>query len=100
MPAALSHMTQYFAALPYPILPHFPQSPHTFMPSLQLAQISISDLPFNIFLRKSMYSGCFQISLKDLFFKSPIRCFASLSKQQGTTIPSQVITGECQRRQQ
>src|SRR5882724_1415467 len=74
--------------------------PQTLTPSLQLAHISISALPFKIFRRKSRYSGCFQISLKDLFFKSPIRCFASLSKQQGTTSPSQVITGECQSRQQ
>src|SRR4026208_2559126 len=72
----------------------------TFVPSLQLEQMSIFLRPFSILFLKVRYSPFFQISLKDFFFRSPSWCWASLSKQQGATSPSQVITGSCQSRQQ
>src|SRR5882724_2819023 len=76
------------------------QSLQTFVPSLQLAQISIFLRPCNIWLLKRTYSLLFHISLKGFPFRSPKRCCASLSKQQGTTNPSHVITGACHKRQQ
>src|SRR5688572_1853012 len=73
---------------------------HTLVPSLQLEHMSIFFLPFKIAMRNFVYSPFFHISLKDLCFRSPSLCRASLSKQHGATKPSHVITGSCQRRQQ
>src|SRR5688572_19721538 len=73
---------------------------HTLVPSLQLEHMSIFFLPFKIAVRNFVYSPFFHISLKDLCFRSPSLCRASLSKQQGATNPSHVITGSCQSRQQ
>ncbi len=77
-------------------LPH----PHTLHPSVQFVQISIWSRPFRICVRNCWYSLPCQIFRKEWCFRSPSRWVASLSKQQGTTIPSQVITQACQSFQQ
>src|SRR5688500_13035157 len=68
----------------------------TLVLSEQLAQISMFFLPLRIWVLNLVYSPIFQISLNDFSFRLPRRCCASLSKQQGATRPSQVITGSCQ----
>src|SRR5665213_1002884 len=69
-------------------------------PSLQLAQMSIFLRLEVISWRNCLYFLFCQISLNDSFFKFPNLWVASLSKQHGTTIPSQVITFACHSFQQ
>ena len=73
---------------------------HTLVPSLQLVQMSISLRLFSIRLRNDLYKSLCHIWLKVLLCRSPSWCWASLSKQQGTTLPSQVITALCHSFQQ
>src|SRR4026207_2428495 len=47
---------------------------HTFVPSLQLEQMSIFFLPFKIAVRNFLYSPFFHISLNDFCFRSPSLC--------------------------
>src|SRR5688572_2912187 len=72
----------------------------TLVPSEQFAQMSMFFRPPLSCFLNCTYDSSFHISLNDFCFKSPSLCCASLSKQQGTTNPSQVITGSCHKRQQ
>ena len=72
-----------------------PWCPHCSSSRYQCSSCSSSTCRRNL-----LYSGFCQISLNDFPFKSPILCCASLSKQQGTTNPSQVITVACHNLQQ
>jgi hypothetical protein len=64
----------------------------TFVPSVQLVQISISFLERNMADLKPLYAAPCQTFSKESMLTSPNLWVASLSKQQGTTKPSQVIT--------
>ena len=61
---------------------------------VQFRQISMFFLSLRILFLNASYSSEVQISLKLFCVTEPSRLAASLSKQQGTTIPSQVITDE------
>src|SRR4051794_11144588 len=77
-----------------------PPQPQTLTPSEQLAQMSIFFLLCSTWLLKLRYSLFCHNCLKLCSLRFPSLCWASLSKQQGTTEPSQVITGSCHKRQQ
>ena len=62
------------------------------MPSEQLVQIEISLRELKTCFLNEVAFGDLMIVEKESFFKSPNWCVASLSKQQGTNKPSQVIT--------
>ena len=64
----------------------------TFKPSVQFVHIDTDFLSPNTLLLNFVYSSDFQISLNDLPLVIPNSNSASLSKQQGTTLPSHVIT--------
>lgn len=88
----------YAAGIPGPLVFPGPRQPihaHTFVPSVQFLQISISLLSRRSVARKSLYFSLNQISSKEFLVRSPKTKCASLSKQQGTTFPSQVTTQLC-----
>lgn len=64
-----------------------------FNPDVQFLQMSILFLSVKTFFLNESYLLPLQIFLKESVVRSPIKYFASLSKQQGNTLPSQVITG-------